>query len=342
MKRNKLLQIMVAILISTAQLSAQTITPDVQATDTWQLINRTATKITEEGKKGIRLSEGPNEGVMILKEYEFANGTIEMDIKGKNVVQQSFVGLVFHGIDSSTYDAIYFRPFNFINPDTSRRSRAVQYISMPNYPWEKLRQDFPGKYENRVAPVPNPDEWFHFKISISGKQIKVYVNNAAKPCLEVEKLTNSKTGGLALWVGNNSGAAFANLKITPLSNDKAEAKIPYGNNAEAGKYFNTGEVKLYYETYGTGKPILLLHGGVYGYISEFEHLIPKLAENNQVICPVLVMSGDKDDYSNVEMVVSCYKQIPKAMLSIIPGCGHVIFYCNFPAVWESLKGFVNS
>ena len=63
---------------------------------------------------------------------------------------------------------------------------------------------------------------------------------------------------------------------------------------------------------------------------------------SRIKCPVLIVAGDRDDYSNVDKVVSCYKQIQNATLSIIPGCGHVIFFCNFPAVWESMKGFVNS
>jgi pimeloyl-ACP methyl ester carboxylesterase len=474
-KSKKLFHLLVALLYVGIHTDAQTVTPDLQAQDKWMLFNRTAQTITEEGKKGIRLSEVPNDGLMFLKDYAFADGTIELDIKGKNVLQQSFVGLAFHVQDNNTYDAIYFRPFNFVNPDTARRRRAVQYISMPNFPWEKLRQDFPGKYENKVNPVPNPDGWFHVKIVITGKQIKVYVDNAEKPSLEVEKLTEIKKGGVALWVGNNSGAAFANLKIIPKANIALTTSISYGNNPEAGGYFDTGEVKLYYEVYGKGDPILMLHGGVYGYISEYENLIPKLAENHQVIClatrghgkseignqpftysqratdaftllkhlkinkatvigfsdgaysgyklaamypeavtklvamgagdrkkdssrtrsnysegelmktagnyfnglkklmpepqrwneclqmlndlynndfistetftkikcPVLIMAGDKDDYASVDKVVSSYKQIPGAMLSIIPGCGHVIFYCNFPAVWESMKGFVN-
>jgi pimeloyl-ACP methyl ester carboxylesterase len=62
----------------------------------------------------------------------------------------------------------------------------------------------------------------------------------------------------------------------------------------------------------------------------------------KIKCPVLVMAGDRDNFASVEKVVSGYREIPKATLSIIPGCGHVIFYCNFPAVWESMKGFVNS
>ncbi len=87
---------------------------------------------------------------MILKNPDFSNGAIKFDVKGKNVVQQSFVGFAFHRQDEKTYDAIYFRPFNFTSTDTARRLRSVQYISMPGYSWEKLRETFPGKYENKV------------------------------------------------------------------------------------------------------------------------------------------------------------------------------------------------
>ncbi len=60
----------------------------------------------------------------------------------------------------------------------------------------------------------------------------------------------------------------------------------------------------------------------------------------KIACPVMVMAGDQDEYSNASACVAAYEYIPKANLSIIPGCGHVIFYCNFPAVWESMKGFL--
>ncbi len=48
-----------------------------------------------------------------LQPQQFRNGTIECDIREKDVQGQSFVGITFHGVDSTTYDAIYFRPFNF-------------------------------------------------------------------------------------------------------------------------------------------------------------------------------------------------------------------------------------
>lgn len=60
-------------------------------------------------------------------------------------------------------------------------------------------------------------------------------------------------------------------------------KIPYGNNLKTGKYINVGDAKLYYEVYGSGTPLLLLHGDTFGYISEFDQYIPLLAKHYQVI-----------------------------------------------------------
>ncbi len=60
----------------------------------------------------------------------------------------------------------------------------------------------------------------------------------------------------------------------------------------------------------------------------------------KIKCPVLVMSGEKDSYHSVEEVVKAARMIPQAQLAIIPGCSHVVFYCNFAAVWESIKPFL--
>lgn len=273
---------------------------------------------------------------------------------------------------------------------------------------------------------------------------------------------------VVLWIG-------AYCSAQSQSQVDAVKKVPYGNNPQAGHYFNAGDVRLYYEIYGKGKPLVLLHGGVFGYIDEFEFLIPKLAEKYQVICiatrghgksgigkgpftyeqraedayrvirsvthdsvvligfsdggysglklaalypdavrklvamgvgdrpqdsvkerhhykladlkkampafienrmalmpeperydeclsmlsdlynksylsketlekircPVMIMNGDNDGFSATEAAVNCAKWIPRHQLSIIPGCHHVILYCNFPAVWESMRPFLN-
>jgi hypothetical protein len=131
------------------------------------------------------------------------------------VQQQSFVGVAFHGVDDTTYDAIYFRPFNFRAEDPARRLRAVQYISHPTYTWQKLRAEHPGRYEQPVSPVPDPNAWFHVRVSVAGPKVSVFVNDAREPSLVVDQLSDRKKGLVGLWVGNNSGGDFANLAIIP-------------------------------------------------------------------------------------------------------------------------------
>jgi pimeloyl-ACP methyl ester carboxylesterase len=60
-------------------------------------------------------------------------------------------------------------------------------------------------------------------------------------------------------------------------------KIPYGANAAFGKYVQTKDAKIYYEVYGKGEPIVLLHGGLFGSVIEYAGLIDKLKLNFQVI-----------------------------------------------------------
>ena len=155
-----------------------------------------------------------SEGPIWLKNYSFQNGKIDVDLKGKNLQGQSFVGVAFHLIDGNKYDAIYFRPFNFFNSE--RNTHSVQYISMPGHPWQQLRQDFPGKYESKISNPPNPDDWFHATIEINFPKISVFVNNEKTASLVVEQLSGVRTGSVGLWVGYMSEGQFKNLKITPL------------------------------------------------------------------------------------------------------------------------------
>lgn len=251
------------------------------------------------------------------------------------------------------------------------------------------------------------------------------------------------------------------------------AQIPYGNNPAAGKYVNVGDAKLYYEVYGKGAPVVMLHGGVYGGIDEYEPFLGPLSEKFQVICiatrghgrsemgkgpftwqqraddaykvirsitkdsvmvlgfsdggyagyklaasypelvkklivigasdrpnggiekyyyssemllgqskeyfegrlkimpqperwneclqylnklyneetlsietfskikcPTLVMGGDRDGGHPVEKLTIAHRNIKNSQLSIVPNCGHVVFYCNFPSLWEGIKPFL--
>lgn len=57
----------------------------------------------------------------------------------------------------------------------------------------------------------------------------------------------------------------------------------YGNNPKAGRYANAGDAKIYYEVYGKGSPIVILHGGIFGSTYEMYQVIDSLSKNYQVI-----------------------------------------------------------
>ena len=60
-------------------------------------------------------------------------------------------------------------------------------------------------------------------------------------------------------------------------------KIPYGNNTKAGHYVQAKDAKIYYEVYGKGQPIVLLHGGLFGTLVEYSDFINRFKDKYQVI-----------------------------------------------------------
>jgi hypothetical protein len=152
--------------------------------------------------------------VIVLTGMEFTDGVIEFDALGQSDPPQSnFLGVAFRFVDEQTYDAIYFRPFNFRADDAERKSHAVQYISHPNYHWFDLRKDHPGRYEQPIVPAPDGDSWFHARIVIERPTVRVYVNGATEPSLVVEEFSDRTGGGIGLRVGPGQGGHFANLTI---------------------------------------------------------------------------------------------------------------------------------
>jgi pimeloyl-ACP methyl ester carboxylesterase len=61
-----------------------------------------------------------------------------------------------------------------------------------------------------------------------------------------------------------------------------QAKIHYGNNPVAGKYYKIRGINIYCETYGKGKPLLMIHGNG-GSIESFSKTIPYFSKHYKVI-----------------------------------------------------------
>ena len=179
-----------------------------------KVVNRTLSLINEKYHKGIRLSKEYGEGIAWLTGIEFSNGTIEFDVRGEDIKQHSFVGIAFHGKNDSTYDAIYLRPFQFKAQDTVSKNKQIQYISLPEFTWRKLREQSPGKYEHSIEPAPEPSAWVKVRIVIKGSTISTYINSSKEPSMVVQKVTSLNTGSIGFYVADTSGGDFANIKIT--------------------------------------------------------------------------------------------------------------------------------
>jgi hypothetical protein len=182
-----------------------------------QVINRDLTILQENSRSVVRLSAREGDGLAILADTVFSEGVIELEARGEDAQGMSFVGVAFHVQNDSTYEAVYLRPFNFRTPDPVRQRRGVQYISHPMYPWHRLREESPGKYEAAVQPPPDPNGWVRLRVVVGATEIHVYAGEGAEPDLVVERLGDRTSGGVGFWVGNGSSGDFASLRITPVA-----------------------------------------------------------------------------------------------------------------------------
>jgi len=175
--------------------------------------NREIKIVQNDSGAYLRIEENKKEGIVWLPAKGFKNGTIEIEMRGKDVFQRSFIGIAFHGINAASYDAVYCRPFNFYAKDSVRKIHSIQYISHPDFTWEKLRKERNAVFENEIINPPNADDWFKMKLAIEGTTVKAYINNEVQPSLIVEKLNNRTSGKIGLFTADSSGGDFKIIKI---------------------------------------------------------------------------------------------------------------------------------
>jgi hypothetical protein len=212
-----LVLVALAGVVSRPVFAADAIAPDLQKISQGigaQITNKAKVRWDAEAKGKPALFTGVP---IWLDGVDFNEGTIECDILGKSTPRGSnFLGIAFHGVNDTTFDCVYFRPFNFRAPNPENAAHAVQYVSHPQWPWPKLRAEKTGQYEKPIAPLLDGDAWFHAKIVVEAKKVSVFVNDAKQPSLVVEKLHERTGGKIAIWGGDaGDGGHFANLKITP-------------------------------------------------------------------------------------------------------------------------------
>lgn len=91
----------------------------------------------------------------------------------------------------------------------------------------------------------------------------------------------------------------------------AQPPVPYGNNKAAGKYYNIRGFKMYCEIYGSGKPLLIIHGNG-GSISDFDSTIPYFSKRYRVIIADSRSQGksvDNQDSLSFRMMADDYNAL---------------------------------
>ncbi|MCA6073767.1 hypothetical protein [Fulvivirga sedimenti] len=162
---------------------------------------------------GVEMDARDSDGLGIIQGVEFKTGTIEIELLGENNPGKSFIGVAFNIQDNETYEAVYFRPFNFVAEEEIRRAHMVQYIFHPEFTWRKLREERTGEFEKEIPDPPDPDNWFRAVIRVSETRVEVFVEGSPDPVLVVDRLNSTSSGKIAIWTGFGSSGRFRNLVI---------------------------------------------------------------------------------------------------------------------------------
>ena len=141
-----------------------------------------------------------NSGDATLKDVTFGDGTIEFDV---NTVGRGAPGIAFRQQDKDAFELLYLRP----DPACPAFRACIQYAPQTH---GVLLWDFYPQYENRAQLRENG--WNHIRMVVSGRRMRVFVNDAPSPTLDVGRLEGDATsGGLRL----QGPGTFANFVITP-------------------------------------------------------------------------------------------------------------------------------
>lgn len=193
----------------------------VESGEGLELVHVVSKSVTYQGQKALQLVEEKNyrgEAVALLTGSDFADGTIEADIAGQPGVgsdagARGFVGIAFRSAPhAEAFECFYLRPTNGRADDQLRRNHSTQYISVPGFPWEKLRSETPGVYESYTDLLTGA--WTHVRIEVTGLRARLFVNHAAQPALIVNDLKRGQSSGqVGLWIGAGTEAYFRNLEV---------------------------------------------------------------------------------------------------------------------------------
>ena len=166
----------------------------------WDFQEGKVTFMDYKGKKSMKI--GSLSGQVVLKDVVFKDGTIEFDVDPHPTEFASSV--YFHRKDAKEQEIVYLRVPRI---GSKLANQGIQYA--PYFDGVNMWDIYP---QYQAPAMAKASEWNHMKLVISGKQMKVYVNDMVNTALEVPKLEGTMAEGSIAFEGEGY---ITNLQIKP-------------------------------------------------------------------------------------------------------------------------------
>ena len=170
----KMLSCAVAAMLGISQAANVPIEPLARL----KLQNVKAETVTYQGRPAVRITDAGADSLpdgarlAIVDGTAFEDGAIEVELTGDALpgtpdTVRGFTGIAFRvSPDAAKYECFYLRPKNGRSEDQTQRNHSAQYVSVPDFPWQRLRTETPSKYESYVDLAPGA--WTRIKIEVHG------------------------------------------------------------------------------------------------------------------------------------------------------------------------------
>ena len=164
--------------------------------DRW--VMKDAEVVTHLGRKALS-------GAAYLKDLEFQDGIIEVDVAVDG--SRAYPGIIFRLQSEENYERFYVRPHTADDyPDKLQYAPVFNRVAC----WQLYNG------EGFTAPAVMPhDRWVPIRLEVSGKQARIFIDDADAPALVIPDLKHGvSSGSIGLFGPKNSTARFSNFRYT--------------------------------------------------------------------------------------------------------------------------------
>jgi len=170
----------------------------------WTIDAPHAAFVEHLGRPSMRLGGGS----ALLRDVQFQDGTIEVDVSGK---ASGFAFLVFRAASPKDGEDVYLRM------GLSGTADAVQY--MPMFGGLGAWKLYHGQGYTASA-VFDARAWTHLRVDVEGRRATVFVGDATIPTMTVSELKGARSiGAIGVFEGTPGGSSdsvlFSNFRYTP-------------------------------------------------------------------------------------------------------------------------------